>query len=89
MLLSARDKAQACGGLYDDCENDRFRHLDQPHLNFAVEKAEVKPAGDAWAWSLKLSPVDIAPLRSLTWARHAFLAHAQPEVEVAGLVGWA
>jgi hypothetical protein len=88
MLIGGRERAQACGGLYDDCDNDRFRHLDQRHLNLAVERAVTKPAGDAWVWSLKLSPVDIAPLRSLAWARHAFLAHAQPEIDLAGMVAW-
>lgn len=80
MPLTSRDRAQACGGLFDDCRNDRFRHLDQRHLNLAVKKAATKSAGDSWEWDLQLSPVDISPLRAVTFARQAFIAHAQPEV---------
>lgn len=80
-LVSAREKAQACGALFDACVNDRFRHLDQPHLNLAVAKAATRPADDVWVWSRKNSPVDISPLWAVTLAKFGFDAHGTTEQE--------
>lgn len=79
IAVAGRERAQACGGLFDDVRDDRLRHLGQRHLDLSVEKAVTKPADDAWVWSRKESPVDISPLWAVTLARHAFAAHPRPE----------
>jgi hypothetical protein len=84
-LLTARDVTQACGAVYDAVVNDDARHLDQPHLNLSVAQAAVRPSGDggAWAWSSRLSPVDISPLKAMTVADFLFAIHGhEPEYDV-------
>jgi phage terminase large subunit-like protein len=70
-VVSARDLAQACGGLVDLVAQDRFRHIDQPELNDALAGAATRDLGDgAWAWSRRSSLVDISPLVAVTVASH-------------------
>jgi phage terminase large subunit-like protein len=81
VLISAREMAQACGAIYDDCVNDNIRHLDQAMLNAAIAGAKKRPLGDSWAWHRKDSAVDISPLVAVTLARHGIATH-QPEEAV-------
>lgn len=37
-------------------------------LNVAAANAATKPAGDAWWWDRRKSPVDVAPLIAVTGA---------------------
>ncbi|YCK35162.1 hypothetical protein ACNF49_14065 [Actinomadura sp. ATCC 39365] len=75
--VSAREHAQACGGLYDavvkpkDADDDwatKLRHLDQAPVNTALAGAEKRTLGDAWAWARRGVHVDISPLVALTLA---------------------
>lgn len=81
---TARDMAQACGGLYAACvppaeptfDDDgdpvpfvnTLRHRGQASLDAALGAALKRPLGDAWAWSRKTAG-DICPLVSVTLAR--------------------
>jgi hypothetical protein len=69
--LNTQDHAQACGLIFDLCEQRKLRHLGTPELAAAVRGAAKRPLGDAWAWSRKNSSVDISPLVAVTlgvWA---------------------
>lgn len=54
------------------------RHRSQPLLNIAAANAATKPAGDAWWWDRRKSPVDVAPLIAVTGATWC-LTSAMPE----------
>jgi hypothetical protein len=54
------------------------RHRNQPILNIAAANAATKPAGDAWWWDRRKSPVDVAPLIAVTGATWC-LTSAMPE----------
>jgi hypothetical protein len=54
------------------------RHRSQPILNIAAANAATKPAGDAWWWDRRKSPVDVAPLIAVTGAAWC-LTSAMPE----------
>jgi len=69
---SARDAAQACGGLYDAATQGQLRHRDQPELNTALAGAKRRELGDAWAWARKNVSVDISPLVAATLALWGF-----------------
>lgn len=73
-LMTAREYAQACGAFAASVINDRFRHLDDPVLNRAVDSAKTRPLSDAWAWSRK-DGGDITPLEVVTLARHGHAVH--------------
>lgn len=45
-----------------------FRHIGQPELLGALRGAKSKPLGDAWCWSRKASPGDVAAVVALTLA---------------------
>lgn len=62
------DYVRACASLQDGVINGRLRHIDQNQLNAAVAGADIRPVGDAWAWSRKASTVDITPLVAVTLA---------------------
>jgi hypothetical protein len=66
--VSAKEHAQACGMLFDACEQDTLRHLGTGELTAAIRGAVKRPLGDAWAWSRKNSSVDISPLVACTLA---------------------
>lgn len=81
VTTSAREMAQACGGLYDaatlptDNDGRRLRHRGQASLNAALAGASKRPLGDAWAWDRKTA-TDISPLVTVTlarWARSAYV----------------
>jgi hypothetical protein len=70
------DLGAATGAFYDRVraavgEGDAgtgLRHRNQSILNLATATATTRPAGDAWLWDRKKSPVDIAPLIAVTGA---------------------
>lgn len=66
--LDAQEYARACGTLVDSCKQDVLRHLGTSELAGGIRSAVTRPIGDAWAWSRKLSPLDISPLVSTTLA---------------------
>jgi hypothetical protein len=66
--VNAKEYAQACGILYDACEQKTLRHLGSADLNAAVKGATKRPLGDAWVWSRKSSGIDISPLVAVTLA---------------------
>jgi hypothetical protein len=70
-VVNAKEHGQACGLLYDVVEEGRLRHLGTPELVEALEGAEKRPLGDAWAWSRINSAVDISPLVAVTIAHWA------------------
>lgn len=67
--VSPQQHAQACGGLLSAVNDRKFQHTGQPILDTAVRNATRRPYGDAWAWSRRLSSVDISPLVAVTLAR--------------------
>lgn len=65
---TAREVGQACSGLFDAVDQDRFRHLGQGPLDAALAGAEKRALGDAWAWARRGASVDISPLVAVTLA---------------------
>jgi hypothetical protein len=72
VAMSARDHANATGGLYDDATEGDLVHLGQMSLTAAVRGATQRPLGGAWAWNRKTSAVDICPLVACTLALGAY-----------------
>ncbi len=68
IAVSAKEHAQACGMLFDGCEQDVVRHLGDDRLAAAIKGAVKRPLGESWAWSRKSSAVDISPLVAITLA---------------------
>lgn len=68
VAVTSKEHAQACGMLYDACEQNALRHLGTAELAAAIRGATRRPLGDAWAWSRKQSGVDISPLVAVTLA---------------------
>lgn len=75
--LSARQKADACGGLYDDAIQGKVHYLDDPTLNDAMASATKINVygGEAWIFSRGKSRADITPLYAPTLARQAFVLY--------------
>ena len=78
LRLSTRDKAGACGALYDaavhvdeDGNADRLVHRGQLELDGALAGADKRRLGDVWEWSRGASLADITPLVAATIARWA------------------
>lgn len=67
-VVGAKEHAQACGLMFDACDQATLRHRGQPELTAAIKGATRRPLGDAWAWSRKSSGVDISPLVAVTLA---------------------
>ena len=78
--LSSTEFVQACAALQDDVLNGRIRHLDQGPLNASVTGADIRPVGEAWAFSARLSSVDISPLLAVTLACQPLRAVVAPLV---------
>jgi hypothetical protein len=70
------DKVRAAVG--EGAAETGVRHRNQPILNIAAANAATKPAGDAWWWDRRKSPVDVAPLIAVTGAAWC-LTSAMPE----------
>lgn len=68
---SARDMANAAGGLLDDALAGRLSHSGQADLDNAVAGARKRPIGDAgqWAWDRRDGSVFVAPLVAVSLAR--------------------
>jgi hypothetical protein len=76
--VTASEHAQACGMIYDACEQSTLRHLGTPELDAAVKGARKRSLGDAWAWSRKISTVDISPLVAVTLAHWGSITRQPP-----------
>lgn len=72
-ILRVHDLTEACGQLADTLIQDRARHIDQRELTAAVNGARTRRQGDAWTLDRTNSPVDIAPLCAVTFARWALM----------------
>jgi phage terminase large subunit-like protein len=66
--ISTNEHAQACGMLYDACDQKTLRHLGTPEMTAAVAGAVKRRLGEAWGWSRKDTTVDISPLVAGTLA---------------------
>lgn len=83
---SARDVAQATGGLIAACgvadgDEATLRVRPHPALDTAVKEATTKPLGDGRKWQERTASADISPLRAVTLARWG-LATAEEEEAV-------
>lgn len=84
-LLSAKDHAQACQGIFDKAVEHRFRHRTESVLDAALAGAVKRDMGDgAWLWSRKNSLVDISPLIAVTLAMWA--ASEKPDAPVMAMI---
>jgi phage terminase large subunit-like protein len=78
-LFTGRDRAAACGALYDAVvETQTLRHLNQEALNFALMNAKKKDAADAWVFDRKAG-TDISPLDAVALALFGYLKYAKNE----------
>lgn len=84
VLVTGREFAQACGAVYDLCDNGEFRHYGQRELTDAIKGAKTRNVGDAWAWARKDSAENIAPLVGVTLALHGFELHGDRELVLEG-----
>jgi hypothetical protein len=74
---TARQMAQACGGLYvAACDTKSLAHLGQPSLDFALSRAVKRELADSWAFDAPRG-VDLSPLVALTLAVWAAAAGQQ------------
>lgn len=85
LRVSMREKAQACGALYDAAVHvdaagraDRLVHRGQSWLNDALAAANKHRLGDVWEWSRGSSLADITPLVAVTLARWALTVSEVP-----------
>jgi hypothetical protein len=74
--LTTTEMVAACGGFYDAVVDGRLRHFGEEPLQLAVQGAETRELGDAWAWTRKRSTrADISPLVAVTCAHWAQLTY--------------
>lgn len=66
--VSARQHGEGFGMVLDLIEHHELHHRGQPSLRAAIDGADKRPLGDAFAWSRKDSSVDISPLVAMTLA---------------------
>jgi hypothetical protein len=67
-LVGGLDVARACATFVDVIAAGALTHHAQPALVDAIAGAVTRPFGDAWAWSRRLSSVDVTPLVAATLA---------------------
>lgn len=67
-LVGSLDVARACATFVDVIAAGVVAHHAQPALVDAIAGAVTRPFGDAWAWSRRLSTVDVTPLVAATLA---------------------
>ncbi|NEB04514.1 terminase [Streptomyces sp. SID13726] len=72
-ILRVHDLTEACGQITDTLIQGGARHIDQRELTGAVNAARTRRQGDAWTLDRTNSPVDIAPLCAVTFARWALM----------------
>lgn len=82
VVIQRAEVAAACGAFYDDAVNRRMWHGNDDPLNEALAGAAKRSWGDAWVWWRGRSMSDVSPLYAATLARHAYLAHAEPDYNV-------
>ena len=66
--VSGSEFVTACAALQDEANNGTIRHLGQPALTEAITGADIRPVGEAWAFSARASNADITPLLAVTLA---------------------
>lgn len=66
--ISTAEFVGGCAALQADVLERRVRHLGDPKLTGAVAGADIRPVGEAWAFSPARSSVDITPLLAITLA---------------------
>lgn len=86
--LGGQDLARASGTFYDSVVNGPLAHIGQEPLDDAIQHAVARPAGDAWLWDRKHSPVDIAPIVTVTEALHALTTVKKKPKKRSRVVGW-
>jgi hypothetical protein len=69
----------ACGLLYDGISEHKIFHRPAPLLDRAAASGVGRPAGDAWVFDRRNSPVDVAPLVAVAAA--VWLANYTPDVK--------
>lgn len=86
-LIGAREYGQACGRFFDAAVQGKVHHLGQAVLTAAVDGAQRRALGDAWAWDRRADSVDITPLVASTLAHWGWCQHrpAPPKVRVVNL----
>ena len=67
-LVGSLDVARACATFVDVIAAGAVAHHAQRALVDAIAGAVTRPFGDAWAWSRRLSTVDVTPLVAATLA---------------------
>jgi len=83
---SASELGQACGRIYDAFEHRAIAHLRTPELEAAIRGAARRQLVEAWAWSRRLSSVDICPLVAVTLALWGLGEEAPSVYEERGLL---
>lgn len=86
-LVTARELAQACGGMLKAASappsTSQLRHLGQLSLDGAVRAAKKRDIGDGgWAWGRRASDQDISPLVAATLAVHGLAVHGEARYDV-------
>ena len=86
--IGGQDLGRACGAIFDAAVNGPLAHTGQQQLDDAVKHAVIRPVGDSWLWDRKHSPVDIAPLVSVTEALYLLQTRQKPKKKRSRIVGW-
>jgi hypothetical protein len=76
--MTAREKAHACGLLYDKTFAGELRHLGDSRVAEALRISATRELAGAWAWDLKLAAGDMIPMTVLTNVLHGLAAHKPP-----------
>jgi phage terminase large subunit-like protein len=69
--ISTTDLMAACAQLQQLVKDGLVRHRGQIPLDQAVQGAAVRTIGEGWAWTRRISTVDISPLVAVTLAAWA------------------
>jgi phage terminase large subunit-like protein len=69
--VTTADLVKACAHLKQLCADGRVVHRGQQPLDAAVHGAAIRAVGDGWAWTRRISTVDISPLVAVTLAAWA------------------
>ncbi len=69
--ITTTDLIKACAHLKQLVNDQRVRHRGQQPLDSAVYGAAVRAIGEGWAWTRRISTVDISPLMVVTLAAWA------------------
>jgi hypothetical protein len=79
--VDAGDMAAACGYFVDVVKRGKLRHRGERELTVALDGAEQRPLGDAFAWSRRRSGVDICPLVAVCLAAWGWRWDCELEAE--------